>query len=300
MSDSNILNEENFPDADWFYLKNGNIAAVIRDPKAESIREQEFSRRYDLFAAVYDNSDESAEQKILDFENAYNPRAGKAMYAYVSDGHDFWLAAVGEDLEKKLGRNRQEAEKYLKKVLAIWKGEKITSCYSVVLCDGQSGKELDHAEGIQSDRNAADSILRSSGLLRKYATDIETELYSGFREITGVLHSVESYQQQKSDSAAQLLHDGGDYYIIVKGDQKRMVCFRASDGKTHCIPVYIGKQVADHAAESRGTDYGTQKISFDKLVDLLRKPSFSEVRIYTADKSDVIRAQMILDQTAAE
>ncbi|MGN0364254.1 MAG: hypothetical protein ACI4ET_15620 [Bilifractor sp.] len=296
MSDSNILNEENFPNADWFYLKNGNLAAVIRDPQSESIREKEFSRRYDLFASLYSNSDESAREKILSFEKDYNPKDSKAMYAYVSDGHDFWLTAVGEDLEQKLGRNRQETEKYLKKVLAIWKNEKITNYYSAILCDGQSGKELDHTDPIQSDKTDAGEILRDSGLLRKYATDIETELYSGFREITGVLHSVESYQQQKSDSALRLLHEDGDYYVIVKGEQKRMVCFRASDGKTHCVPVYTGKQLADQAAEKRGAGHGTQKISYQKLVDLMQKPSFSEVKVYTADGSSILDAQTIIKQ----
>ena len=68
MNNSISINEKNFPNADWFYLKNGNIAAVLPEPDSEKIREEEFCRRFHLFAAVYSSSEESETDKVLRFE----------------------------------------------------------------------------------------------------------------------------------------------------------------------------------------------------------------------------------------
>ena len=288
MNDSISINEKNFPNADWFYLKNGNIAAVLPDPDSEKIREKEFCRRYQLFAAVYSSSEESEEDKVLRFEKEYDPRGGKAMYAYVSDGPRFWLAAVGSEVVSELGKDREETGKYLKKVLAIWKSEKMWTLQTVALYDAASGKEVDHFTGIRSCGKTDEDILRDSGILKKYKTGIETDLYSGFK--------VESYRMQKTKSAALALNKDKEYYTICKGNEKRMVCYRASDGRTHCIPVYTDRMEADRAVSSRGSEYSLRTMDLRELAGMLEKPSFSEVRLYTADGSTTLDAQTVISR----
>ncbi len=296
MNDSISINEKNFPSADWFYLKNGDIAAVLPDPDSEKIREKEFCRRYHLFAAVYSSSEESEEDKVLRFEKEYDPKAGKAMYAYVNDGKQFWLAAVGQEIVTELGSSREETGRYLKKVLAIWKAENIWTLQTVALYDPATGKELDHMEGIRACGKTDEDILRDSGILKKFKTEIETDLYSGFKDITGVLNSVESYRIQKAKSAALALNRAADYYTICKGREKKMVCYRASDGRTHCIPVYADRAEAERAVSARGGEYSLRTVSLDEIAGLLEKPSFSEVRLYTADGSSILDAQTVISR----
>lgn len=296
MNNSISINEKNFPNADWFYLKNGNIAAVLPEPDSEKIREEEFCRRYHLFAAVYSSSEERETDKVLRFEKEYDPKAGKAMYAYVSDGNRFWVAAVGPEIVEELGKNREEIGKYLKKVLAIWKTEKIWTLQTVAVYDAASGKELDHVKNIRAYGSTDEDILRDSGLLRKYKTEIETDLYSGFKDITGVLNSVESYRTQKSESALFALKQDADYFVICKGAEKKMVCYRAADGRTHSIPVYMDRTEAEHAVFKRGGEYSLRTISIRELAGLLEKPSFSEVRLYTGEGSCTLDAQTVISR----
>lgn len=296
MNDSISIREKDFPNADWFYLRNGNIAAVLPDPDSEKIREREFCRQYHLFAAVYSSSEESEEDKVLRFEKEYDPRGSKAMYAYVSDGPRFWLAAVGSEVVSELGKDREETGKYLKKVLAIWKSEKIWTLQTVALYDTASGKEVDHSTGIRSCGKTDEEILRDSGILKKFKTGIETDLYSGFKDISGVLNSVESYRMQKLKSAALVLSRDKEYYTICKEKEKRMVCYRASDGLTHCIPVYTDRTEADRAVSSRGSEYSLRTMDLRELAGMLEKPSFSEVRLYTADGSTTLDAQTVISR----
>ena len=101
---------------------------------------------------------------------------------------------------------------------------------------------------------------------------------------------------QKSKSAALALNRDREYYTICKGNEKRMVCYRASDGRTHCIPVYTDRMEADRAVSSRGSEYSLRTMDLRELAGMLEKPSFSEVRLYTADGSTTLDAQTVISR----